>query len=129
MTIVLLVLGGLGALYTAASLFQLPASFTMMAAALELENFSLPDSVRTISIVGALLVFAVYALNLVYAVQRVRSRRLAFWVPLVAAVVAGIVMFVFAGIAVTQVPDLMQATSDPDAFSKLLEFAANPPSE
>ena len=89
-------------------------------------DFTVTSSLRTVSTVGALLVLAVYALNVIYSMQRVRRRRLAFWVPLVAAVAAGILMLVFTGIGVSQSPELLQALSQPDATSRLLEYLSNP---
>lgn len=123
-TIVLLVLGALGALYSAVSLYSLPASISLMGSALEISNFSVPAIVGTVGTVGALLIFAIYALNLIYSLQRVRARKLAFWVPLVAAVLAGIASVGFNAFAIAQVPELIQQLADPNAMSRLLDFFA-----
>ena len=121
-TIALLVLGAFGALYSAASMQQLPASLSMIAGALGVEGFVVPASVPTLGTVGALLVLAVYALNLVYSIQRLRHRKLAFWVPLVAAAIAFIVSFAFTAFAISQAPELMQQLADPNATVKLLDY-------
>lgn len=121
-TIVLLVIGALGALYTATSLYQMPSTFSMMATALDVDGFTMPSSLQTISTVGALLVFTVYALNVIYSIQRLRRRRITFWVPLTAGVVAGIIMLVFTMIGMTQSPELMQALSQPDAPTRMLDY-------
>lgn len=121
-TIILLVLGGCGALYSAAVLYQMPASFELMAAALEVDGFVLPDSIRTLGTVGALIVLAVYALNLLYSIQRMRRGALAFWVPLAAAVVSFIVVFAMTAIAGNQVPELMREMSEPGAVNRMIDY-------
>ncbi len=123
-SIVLLVLGALGALYFAASLYSMPASISLMARALEIDGFAVPSSVSTTGTVGALSVFAIYALNLIFTLQRLRARKLAFWVPLVAAALAIIVVLGVSAIAIAQVPELLQQLSDPDSTARLLDYFA-----
>ena len=121
-TIILLVLGAVGALYFAASMQQLPASLTMLAAALGIDGFTLPDSVQTIGMIGALTVFALYAVSLIFAIQRMRRGKISFWVPLVAGVLAFIVVFAFTAFALGQTPELMQSFTDPDAMQRILDY-------
>lgn len=123
-TVVLLVLGAFSALYFAASLQQLPASLSMLASALEVDGFVLPESVATLGTVGALTILAVYAVNLIYSIQRMRRGKLAFWVPLVAGVIAVIVVFAFTAFALGQAPELAQVFTDPGASAKLLNYLA-----
>ena len=124
-TIVLLVLGACGALYSAMSLYQMPGSFELMAAALQVDGFVLPESVRTLGMVGALLVFAVYALNLVYSLQRLRRGKLTFWVPLAAGAVAFIIVFACSAFAASQMPELTRELADPTAMSRILEYVSH----
>ncbi|MFA5606011.1 MAG: DUF6264 family protein [Leucobacter sp.] len=123
-TIVLLVLGAIGALNFAASLYGLTGTFSTIAAALDLEGFTVPSNVQTIGTVGALIVLALYALTLIYSIQRMRGRKITFWVPLTAGVIAAIVAFAFTAIAMAQSPELLEAASDPDATAKLLDYMA-----
>ena len=123
-TIVLLVVGALGALNMAGSLLQLPGTMSMMAEALGVNDFSAPSGLATVGTVGAIAVIAVYALNLIYSIQRLRAGKLAFWVPLVAAVIAFIVTMSFTMYGLYQSPELVNSMTDPNAISKILEFAS-----
>ncbi|MFC6235979.1 DUF6264 family protein, partial [Leucobacter soli] len=121
-TIVLLAIGALGALYSAASLQQLPNSLALLGDALAIEGFVVPAAVSTLGTVGALIVLAVYAIALIYSIQRMRHRKLAFWVPLAAAAIAFIVVFAFTAFALNQAPELIQVLSDPSATAKLIDY-------
>lgn len=94
----------------------------MMATALEVDGFSMPSSLQTISSVGALAVLAVYALNVIFSIQRLRRKKLTFWVPLTAAAIAGVLLLIFTSIGISQSPELMQALSQPDAPTRMLEY-------
>lgn len=126
-TIVLLVLGAFGALNSAASLYSMSDEFKRWGQLLELEDFSVPATLTTVGTVGALVVFALYALNLVYSLQRMRTGKLTFWVPLVTAVIAGIVTFAFLMFGVYQVPELLQRLAEPDAMQTILDSLSQPP--
>jgi len=121
---VLLALGALGALYFAAVLQQLPASLSTFSGVLGAPDIAIPSSVHTLSTVGVITVLAIYALNVVLSIHRLRARKLSFWVPLVAAAIAGVVVFAFASFAMNQVPELLQLFADPDAMGKLFEYAS-----
>jgi hypothetical protein len=123
-TIVLLALGAYGALSLALSLQQVPQQFRLIGTVLGAENLTVPESVGVVGTVGAILVLAVYAVNLIFSIQRLRARKLAFWVPLVAFALALVVLFVCTIVAVNALPELMQLMSDPDALSKMLNNAA-----
>lgn len=118
----LLALGALGALYFAAVLQQLPSSLATLGQALEVDGFVVPESVHTLGTVGALTILALYAVNLIYSIQRLRARRLTFWVPLAAGAIAFILVFAFSAFAINLVPEVTQLLSDPDALSKVLAY-------
>jgi len=126
-TIALLALGAYGALNLALSLQQLPQSMRLTASLLGLESLDVPEAVGIAGIVGAIAVLAIYAVNLIFSIQRMRARKLAFWVPLAAFGLALVVLFVCSTIAVVQLPELMQQMSDPDALSKILDQAGSLP--
>ncbi|MCB1273257.1 MAG: hypothetical protein KDB25_02520, partial [Leucobacter sp.] len=121
-TILLLVLGAFGALYSATTLQQLPASLSMLASALDITDFVVPDAIPTLGTVGGLLVLAVYALAVVLSIQRLRRGSLSFWVPLAAAAIAFLITFAFTAFALNQAPELVQHLADPDAMTKLLDY-------
>ena len=124
-TIVLLVIGAFGALYFAASMQQLPASLEMLAGVLQVDGFTVPEAVRILGTVGALLVLVLYALNLILSIHRMRHGKLAFWVPLAAAGIAFVVVFAFSAFALNQTPELVKVLSDPAATEKLIEYLGN----
>lgn len=128
-TIILLVLGALGAMYTAFSLYQMRASLNLLAATLDIQNVVIPAAVGTVGSIGALVILAIYALNLIYSLQRLRARKITFWVPLAAGVIAFIVLFAFSMIALAQAPELMQQLeqqlSDPEMTGKLFDSLAS----
>lgn len=119
-TIVLVAIGALGALYFAASIYQLPNSLAMAGSMLGRDDVVVPASVTTLANVGAIVVLALYAVTLIYSLQRLRSGKLTFWVPLAAGAVALILTFAFTMIGMAQTPDLMGLLSDPDVASRLL---------
>lgn len=119
-TILLLVLGALGALYFAASLYQMPSSLVMVGGMLGAEDIVVPAGVTTLGNVGAIVLLALYALTLIYSLQRLRARKLAFWVPLAAGALALIITLVFTMMGMMQTPELMSLLSDPDSTGKLL---------
>lgn len=125
-TIVLLVVGALGALNSAASLYSMSNEFERWGQVLEVGDFSVPASLTTLGTVGALLILAVYALTVIYSVQRLRARKLTFWVPLGAAVLAGIITFTFIMIGIYQVPELLQRLAEPDAMELILSSLSAP---
>lgn len=121
-TIVLLVIGALGALMSAQSMLALNSSFTLMAEAVGLTDFEVPSWLGTLGTVSALAFIAVYAVTLIFSIQRMRARKITFWVPLTAGVVVTIAMFVLTTIAITNMPELMSQLSDPDATQKMLDY-------
>ncbi|QZY51473.1 DUF6264 family protein [Leucobacter tenebrionis] len=121
-TIALLAIGAFGALYTALVLFSLPSTLSLVGDALGLADFSVPAWINTFSTVSALAMFALYAVVLIFSIQRMRAGKLAFWVPLSAGALALILTFVLTAVAMMNVPDLTQAANDPDAMQKLLDY-------
>jgi hypothetical protein len=121
-TIALLAIGAFGALYTALVLFSLPPTLSLVGDALEIADFTPPSWIGTFSTVSALSMFALYAVALVFSIQRMRGGKLAFWVPLSAGALAMILTFVLTLIAMMSVPELMQAADDPSAMQKLLDY-------
>ncbi|MGR4009258.1 DUF6264 family protein [Leucobacter sp. 1207-22] len=121
-TIILLVLGAMGALFTAQTMLVLRSSFAMIAEALEVSSSAVPASIGTLGTVSALIVLAIYALTLIFSIRRLRAKKVTFWVPLVAGVVVTIGFFIATTIAVSSMPELMTALSDPDAVQKMMDY-------
>lgn len=123
-TLILLGLGALGALNIAAGLYELPANLRMIGEMLGASELEVPDAVATAGVIGAISVLTLYALTLIYSIQRLRGGKLTFWVPLTAGVVATLINAGFLYFAVTQMPELFALLSDPAAFEALLGQAA-----
>lgn len=123
-TLILLGIGALGALNIAAGLYELPANLRMIGEMLGASELEVPDAVATAGVIGAISVLTLYALTLIYSIQRLRGGKLTFWVPLTAGVVATLINAGFLYFAVTQMPELFALLSDPAAFEALLGQAA-----
>ena len=124
-TIILLVLGAFGSLNFAGSMLGLPASLSLIAGALELSDFTVPSWVGTVGTVSAVVIIAIYAVNLIFSIQRMRARKLAFWVPLTAGAVVMIGTIVVTSVVLMSFPELMTAVSDPSSTQKLLDSLTN----
>lgn len=122
-TIVLLALGALGALNVAYSLMALPSILIMYSDAFEIEDFEVPAWVNTLGLVSALAILALYAVVLIFSIRRMRARKVTFWVPLSAGVVAFIAATTISMIAVAAVPELLSAMSAPDAIQKMIDYS------
>lgn len=123
-TIILLVIGALGALISAQSMLALNSSFSLMAEAVGMSDFTVPEWLGTLGTVSALAFIAVYAVTLIFSIQRMRARKITFWVPLTAGAIVFVAMFVLTTIAITSMPELMTQMSDPDAMQKLLDYTS-----
>ncbi|MGW9021136.1 DUF6264 family protein [Leucobacter chromiiresistens] len=120
-TIILLVLGMFGSLNFAGSMMSLPASFSLMGSAFEIDGFTVPAWVGTVGTVTAIAIFAVFAVSLIFSIQRMRARKLAFWVPLTAGAIVVVGTIIVTTVVLLNVPELMSAASDPTAMQKLLD--------
>ena len=126
-TVVLLVIGALGALITAQSMLALNSSFTLMADAVGIDGFTAPSWLGTLGTVSALAFIAIYAVTLIFSIQRMRARKLTFWVPLTAGAIVFIAMFVITTVAITSMPELMSQLADPDATQRMLDYLSTNP--
>lgn len=119
-TLILLGVGALGALYSASTLYQLPNTLVLIAGLLGAEDVTVPEAVNTLSTIGALTILTLYALTLIFSLRRLSARKLTFWAPLTAGILAVIISTVFTFSAMMITPEIMQLASDPDAVDKLL---------
>ena len=122
-TIMLLVFGAFGALSVARSFFALESQISLMGTLIGMDSPKVESWVGTLGVASALAVLLVYALNLILSIQRMRARKITFWVPLVAAVIAFVILLVVPMIAMGGAPEIMQQIeADPNgALSKMLD--------
>lgn len=125
-TIFLLVIGAYGALSMAFELYRFPLSQRTTAEMLGISDYTPPAWLEPVGIVCAIVVLALYAVNLILSVRRMRANKLTFFVPLIAGVVAFLLFLVIAIAAVAASPEFLQASQDPAAISKLLENMRTP---
>lgn len=118
-TVVLLVVGAYFALSLSLSMMSLDTSMFFIAQAAGLEDFRVPDSVGTVKTVGVLAMLALFAVMLIWSIQRMRAGKLAFWVPLGAGVVSVILLFVITIIAMMMAPELIGNVT-PENFDQIL---------
>lgn len=124
-TIILLALGAFGALQIAGSLMSISASFSLVGSALELEDFSVPGWIGSVGTISAIVVIALYAVSLIFSIQRMRAGKIAFWVPLTAGAIAVIGTIVLTTVMMFNVPELVNAASDPSSTGKILDYFEN----
>lgn len=120
-TIALLVLGALGALNFASSLMTMPAQLSVITGALGLDDATIPGWIGTLGTTSAIAMLALFALTAIYSIQRLRARKLAFWVPLTAGVIAFVAFAIVLYSALFGIPEFVQLIgSDPQgALDKL----------
>lgn len=121
-TILLLVIGAFGALYSALTLMGLRNMFAMMEDAPGVTELTPPAWLDMTGKVAGMVVLVLYGLMLVYSIRRLRARKLTFWVPLVLGVVVSISVIVIVASAMFSTPELMEIMSDPSASAELLEY-------
>jgi hypothetical protein len=106
-TIVLLAIGAYGALNLAGSLMNLSQVFAQLYAMYDLGPFTSPEWFGVLSTLGWMIPLGLWAVALIMSIQFMQRGKTAFFIPLVAGVVAFIVAIVLMSIAVTAAPELM----------------------
>lgn len=124
-TIILLSVGAYFALSMALTLSQFALEFSRVADELGVKDFAAPPMLTTLGTIGAILVLAIYALVLIFSIRRLRARKVTFWAPLVAGVLAWVLFFVLFFVGLNQSTELWQAllsiASDPAAAQQMIE--------
>src|SRR5690606_24802753 len=83
-TIILLVIGAFAALQFALGMLTLGTQLEIIATTLGAESLELPPGITVLQSVGTITMLSIYAIALIWSVQRLRAKRIAFWVPLAA---------------------------------------------
>ncbi|UOQ56226.1 DUF6264 family protein [Leucobacter allii] len=123
-TILLLALGAFGALSMAQSMLGLAPSLAMILDAFDLQDVETPSWLGVLGSVSAIAIFALYAVSLIFSIQRMRARKITFWVPLTAGAIALIGIIVVTSVAMAAIPELMTALADPASTQQLLDYMA-----
>ncbi|WP_431247792.1 DUF6264 family protein [Leifsonia xyli] len=107
LTILLAVFGFFGMLYSIATLQAIPASMQLLHSTNGLGDYTPAPVVGTLVLVGSIIMAAIWAVSAGIAAWLLVRRRLAFWVPLVAGIVAMVVLLIFAGAVLATDPVLL----------------------
>lgn len=126
-TIMLLVLAAFGALNISSSFFGLERQIGLSATMLDIESPKIASWIGPLGVVSGLVVLLLFALTLIYSIQRMRAGKLTFWVPLTAGAIAMIIMIVVPMVAMSGAPEIMeQLSTDPSgSLDKMLDYLQN----
>lgn len=107
-TIALLVLGAFGAWDSARSMQQLGQQIQTTYTMLGIGDFTPPEWLPTLSVVGIVVQLSLYAAVLGLSILRLRARRIAFWIPLTGGVVSVVITVVLMGVVVFSDPTYLE---------------------
>ena len=127
-TILLLVFGGFGALQSAFAMMGMSTMFKVMEDAPGISALTPPAWLDLTGKITGMVLLVLYGLVLVYSIRRLRARKLTFWAPLAAAMLAFIVVVTIVAAAMVQTPELMEVMRDPQASTELLNYLQGFPS-
>lgn len=108
-TLMLLVLGLVGVLISIATLTELPVSMQLVYTNQGLGTYNPAPSVAAIALAGEITQAVIWVISAVISGILIARRRLSFYVPLVAGVVAAIVFIVFIMLVIATDPTLMNS--------------------
>ncbi|MCS5715282.1 DUF6264 family protein [Herbiconiux sp. CPCC 205716] len=118
-TIVLLVLGTLSVGSSVATLLDLNSYMTTAGATFGLGGYPANEVTRITGVTGAVLHVLLIAGTVWLSIRRIKRQKLAFWVPLTAAVVSFVITCVCVGIAFSQAPELLDSLTTPPAVTSI----------
>lgn len=107
LTILLIAFGFFGMSYSVGILQAFPTSMQLLHTTQGLGDFTPAPAVGTLITVGTVAMTGLWALSTGLAVWQLVRRRMAFWIPLTAGVVALVVLFVFLAIILSTDPTLI----------------------
>ncbi|QJU53967.1 DUF6264 family protein [Herbiconiux sp. KACC 21604] len=107
-TMVLLVIGAFWSVNTAFGMFSLPAALQQAMDILGISGtYTAYDTANSAGVTGGVLTLLTFALTVLYSLRRLRANKLAFFIPIIGAVVAFVISIVVYTIAMTADPALM----------------------
>lgn len=111
-TVMLLAFGAYGALNSASAFMNLQQVFEQIFAVYDLGTFTAPEWFGALSTIGWISQLAVWAITLILSIQLMRRKRMAFYIPLVGAVIAFLITLVLMMIALSAAPELVTYVSE-----------------
>jgi hypothetical protein len=107
-TIALLAFGAFGAWDTARSMQQLGLQIQTTYGMLGIGDFTPPEWLSTLSVVGIVVQLSLYAAVLGLTILRMRRRRIAFWIPLTGGAVSVVITVAFMAVVVFSDPTYLE---------------------
>jgi uncharacterized protein DUF6264 len=107
LTVLLAVFGFFGMSYSIATLQAIPASMQLLHSTNHLGDYTPAPIVGTLVLIGSITMAVIWLVSAVIAALMLVKRRLAFWIPLVAGIVAMVVLLIFAGAVLATDPVLL----------------------
>lgn len=107
LTVLLGVFGFFGMSYSIATLQAIPASMQLLHSTNNLGEYTPAPVVGTLVVAGSITMAVIWAVSAGIAAWLLVKRRLAFWVPLVAGIVAMVALLIFAGAVLATDPVLL----------------------
>jgi Family of unknown function (DUF6264) len=106
-TILLLVIGVLGAWLSVSVLQAMPQSMQLLHTQEGIEPYTPGPEIPGLILAGSIVQVVIWVVSATGSIALMRARRPSFWLPLVGGVVAAIALFVFTVIAITGDPVLL----------------------
>ena len=107
LTVLLGVFGFFGMTYSIATLQAIPASMQLLHSTNGLGEYVPVPLVGTLVLIGSIVIAVIWVVSAGFAAWLLVKRRLAFWVPLVAGIVAMLALIIFAGAILATDPVLL----------------------
>ncbi|WP_348788248.1 DUF6264 family protein [Leifsonia sp. NPDC080035] len=126
-TILLLVGGFFGMTYSIGTLQALPAAMELLHSTQHLVPFTADPSVGSLITGGSIAMAAIWAVSLGVTIWLLVQKRLSFYVPLIAGVVALITLFVIVGIVLATDPVLLDFYSGVGPATPVPTAPSTPP--
>lgn len=111
-TAILLAVGAIANFFFAQMFFALEPTFAQLFEMYGLGEFTAPAAIGALSTVGAITMLSLWALALVGSLLLIRAGKPSWYVPVIAAVLSVIALFIILGLATQSVPELFTAIQE-----------------
>ncbi|WP_025158700.1 DUF6264 family protein [Leifsonia aquatica] len=126
LTILLVAFGLFGVSYSVGTLQALPTYMQLLHTTQGLGDYTPAPAIQTIITAGTVTMTGIWAISTGLAVWRLLRRRMSFWIPLTAGVVAFVVLIVFVAVALSTDPALIDFYSGLSTVSPVPTAPATP---
>lgn len=124
-TIALLVIGAYSTLTLTQSMFALASQIRLTGTMIGVDDLSLASWVGPLGTITGFAVLALFAVTLIFSIQRMRAGKLTFWVPLTAGAIAVLIILIVPTVAMLAgAPEILhQLEADPNgSVDKMMAY-------